>query len=285
MRHLREAVSAKVAKPEGKAEKGHGVMANELPWFQFYVADWIGDPKLGRCSPATRGIWIDLICAMHADGRTGSISGDLDELARLGHATALEFAKAVEELRKTGAADVTECNGVVTLTNRRMKRDHDERQAVKNRVHKHREQKQNASETPSVTTEKRSGNAVESLVISQKSEEERSIHKASSSSYTSAPRKAQALSADDLVAYFQAQPVYAPLDIPMEVGLCIDWWSRNKGRPPSQRAVGNWLSKAMHDAPLLVNGHGRAPTRAELTDRAFEQAVQEREELKRRLAK
>lgn len=35
------------------------------PSFQFYPGDWTSDLKLRRCSPAARGVWLDVICAFH----------------------------------------------------------------------------------------------------------------------------------------------------------------------------------------------------------------------------
>lgn len=35
------------------------------PWFKFYPTDWRSDPALRMCSPAARGVWIDMICLMH----------------------------------------------------------------------------------------------------------------------------------------------------------------------------------------------------------------------------
>lgn len=34
------------------------------PAFQFYAADWLADEQLRMCDLCTRGIWIDLLCAM-----------------------------------------------------------------------------------------------------------------------------------------------------------------------------------------------------------------------------
>jgi hypothetical protein len=39
------------------------VMGN--PWMKFFPADWRSDPKLRVCSPAARGLWMDMICLMH----------------------------------------------------------------------------------------------------------------------------------------------------------------------------------------------------------------------------
>jgi hypothetical protein len=35
------------------------------PWFKFFPTDWRADPALRMCSPAARGVWIDMICLMH----------------------------------------------------------------------------------------------------------------------------------------------------------------------------------------------------------------------------
>ena len=35
------------------------------PSFQFYPDDWMNDLGLRGCSPATRGIWADVLCMMH----------------------------------------------------------------------------------------------------------------------------------------------------------------------------------------------------------------------------
>lgn len=35
------------------------------PFLKFYPTDWRSDPALRMCSPAARGVWIDMICLMH----------------------------------------------------------------------------------------------------------------------------------------------------------------------------------------------------------------------------
>lgn len=108
------------------------------PAFQFYTGDWLKDPALSICSPATRGVWIDLICAMHESDRSGRLCGTHEQLARVARCSTVELAQALTDIQTTGAADVTERNGVVTVTNRRMYREHSERLATKTRVRKHR---------------------------------------------------------------------------------------------------------------------------------------------------
>lgn len=93
------------------------------PWMKFFVSDWRTDPKVSLCSPATRGIWMDLLCAMHELDRSGVITGTPETLARVGRCSAVELAQAVAELQTHGVADVTERCGIVTLVNRRMSRE------------------------------------------------------------------------------------------------------------------------------------------------------------------
>lgn len=98
------------------------------PFIKFFTGDWKKDPALTRCSPATRGVWIDLLCDMHELDRSGELRGTHEQLARAARCTIVEIAHALTELQATEAADVTERNGVVTVRNRRMKRDANKRQ-------------------------------------------------------------------------------------------------------------------------------------------------------------
>ena len=97
------------------------------PSFMFYTGDWLKDPKLAMCSVQARGIWIDLLCAMHEQDRSGQITGTTEQFARICRCTAVQFVQAADELKSTGTADVTERNGKMTVINRRMKREHQER--------------------------------------------------------------------------------------------------------------------------------------------------------------
>lgn len=38
------------------------------PWFKFYPQDWLGESALRLCTPAAKGLWIDMICIMHQSG-------------------------------------------------------------------------------------------------------------------------------------------------------------------------------------------------------------------------
>jgi hypothetical protein len=110
----------------------------KLPFIQFYPGDWLKDPAVGLCSPATRGIWMDAICAMHEQGQTGELSGNAASLARVCRCTPEEISCAAQELRATQTADVTICNDKITLINRRMRRLHELRKSAKERQFRHR---------------------------------------------------------------------------------------------------------------------------------------------------
>lgn len=109
------------------------------PYIQLYVRDYLSDPKLSLCCAATRGVWMDFLCVMHMNDRCGVITGTRDQLARLGRCSAVEVSTAIDELKHTETADVTERNGIVTLVCRRMKRESDARKQGRLRVQRHRE--------------------------------------------------------------------------------------------------------------------------------------------------
>jgi hypothetical protein len=119
-------------------ESGGPMSKDKYPWMQFFAGEWMADPALSKCSPATRGIWIDVLCAMHLDDRRGEVFGTVESLARMARCSIAEMTVAVDELSFTKTADVTFCNNDVTLINRRMKRAYSERENTKVRVKKHR---------------------------------------------------------------------------------------------------------------------------------------------------
>jgi hypothetical protein len=103
------------------------------------------------CTPATRGVWMDLLCAMHQSGRSGELRGTTDQIARLARSSTAELTQALTELQTTGTADVTFRNKDVTVINRKMKREAKDRAGTALRVMKHRS---NAECNGTVTPEK-----------------------------------------------------------------------------------------------------------------------------------
>ncbi len=97
------------------------------PYMQFFPGDWRQDACLSMCSPATRGVWIDWICAMHDMGRAGILVGTSQQLATLGRCSLHEIDAVLTELSHTKTAEIEKRNGVVTVKNRRMMREDDKR--------------------------------------------------------------------------------------------------------------------------------------------------------------
>lgn len=56
------------------------------PAFQFYTADWRNNAKLRRCSPAARGIWMDVLCVLHDSDEYGVCRWPLADLANSANA-------------------------------------------------------------------------------------------------------------------------------------------------------------------------------------------------------
>lgn len=92
------------------------------PYIPLYVGDWMKDPKLSLCSPATRGVWIDLICRLHELDQGGRITANVQQLARLCRCSDVEMHSAITELLTTDSAEVYERNGLFTIICKRMRK-------------------------------------------------------------------------------------------------------------------------------------------------------------------
>lgn len=128
----------------------------KLPAMQWYTGDWKKDPELSMCSPATRGIWADILCAMHEADRCGKITGTITQLARIARCSIEEMRAAAVELDETKAADVTFCHENVTLINRRMASEYKERKSALARKKCQRGQPPGQDDTTDVTQKSRS---------------------------------------------------------------------------------------------------------------------------------
>lgn len=139
-------------------------MANrrsKLPWCQFYPADWLADPELSLCGPATRGIWADWLAAMWERGQTGEIMGSIEQLARVGRCSEHEAQAAIDELERSGAADVDRVTGngsgmtQYSVRNRRMHRAASARKSNADRQKRHRQRQRDGDSNAVVTQESR----------------------------------------------------------------------------------------------------------------------------------
>lgn len=127
-------------------------MPKKLPYLPLYTGDWRKDVQLSRCTPAARGVWIDLLCAMHDDDRSGELRGTADELAVLARCPASEIVQALTVLQTKGAADVErDRNGVFVVRNRRMCKEAEKRKRNAERQMRHRLSSRDGPVTPPIT--------------------------------------------------------------------------------------------------------------------------------------
>jgi transposase-like protein len=101
----------------------------KLPWSKFFWGDWARDAQLLKCSIKTQGAWMRLLCAMHDQG-SAEVQGTPLELSRIIGCgiTPEETLEAVEELKRTGAAEVRfkgphDMSGSVRIMSRRLSRE------------------------------------------------------------------------------------------------------------------------------------------------------------------
>lgn len=82
------------------------------PAFQFYPADWRQNANLRRCSPAARGVWMNVMCLMHDSDEYGLLRWPLKEIAQAAGASMTH----VRELADKGVlkgADKGECGAYI----------------------------------------------------------------------------------------------------------------------------------------------------------------------------
>lgn len=100
----------------------------KLPWIKFYPADWLKDPALRMASRTDRGIWIDLLCFMWEANDRGVLRGRTEDFCEMLHCPEAEWITFLEQTERLRFADVSiDSHGIVTLRNRRMARDENQR--------------------------------------------------------------------------------------------------------------------------------------------------------------
>ncbi len=87
------------------------------PWLKFFTTDWRSDPRLRMCSPAARGLWIDMICIAHEAVPYGHVlvHGQTPNEAQLAFLTGTHVAEIpdlVAELERHGVFSRTK-EGVI----------------------------------------------------------------------------------------------------------------------------------------------------------------------------
>jgi len=144
-------------------------MAAKLPFIQWYPADWIAATTM--LSPATRGIWFDILNVMWQMDRAEKITGTLAEIARAGRCDAVQMRTAIDELTTFHVADITERNDKVTVVCRRFKKANAERVRIREAVKKSR---RNENVTPDIAEDRRHNIKTENLPFSVSPEPEKS---------------------------------------------------------------------------------------------------------------
>lgn len=67
------------------------------PSFQFYPGDWQRNANLRRCSPAARGVWMDIMCLMHDSDEYGVLRWPLKEIAQAAGAAISNVRELVDK--------------------------------------------------------------------------------------------------------------------------------------------------------------------------------------------
>jgi hypothetical protein len=111
--------------------------------FQVDVGLWRKDPGLNRARPLTRGIWLEILMVMHERDACGEVCGTLKDLASDARCSSGEMRTVIDELVTHRIAEVTERNGIVTLRNRKMRRQFLARKSNQTRQQRYRERRRN----------------------------------------------------------------------------------------------------------------------------------------------
>lgn len=68
------------------------------PSFQFYTGDWRKNAKLRRCTPAARGVWIDVLCLFHdSEDEYGILRWPLKDIANAAGAAMVLVRELVDK--------------------------------------------------------------------------------------------------------------------------------------------------------------------------------------------
>lgn len=124
----------------------------KLTWLKFYPSDWLSDEALRGCSPAARGLWVDMICLMAKSKKHGYLlAGDkpmgADHIARIFGETLEKTSELLVELAQAGVYSIDQdC-----IFSRRMVKEERGRKSNRDRLLRWR----NGNVTPPVTQMKR----------------------------------------------------------------------------------------------------------------------------------
>lgn len=107
----------------------------KLPWLKFYPSDWLSDEALRGCSPAARGLWVDMICLMAKSKKHGYLlAGDkpmgAEHIARIFGESLERTSELLVELAQAGVYSIEQD----TIFSRRMVKDERGRKSNRDKV-------------------------------------------------------------------------------------------------------------------------------------------------------
>ena len=104
---------------------------------QFFPSDWSRDTR--ALTPAARGIWIDILCALHNSPTRGVLVMDVEAWARVVSASPAETGACIAEIGRRAIAEVESLsNGDVRISCRRMMREEQSREGHAKRQERYR---------------------------------------------------------------------------------------------------------------------------------------------------
>ena len=131
----------------------------KLPWLKFYPSDWLSDEALRGCSPAARGLWVDMICLMAKSKKHGYLlAGDkpmgAEHISRIFGESLERTSELLVELAQAGVYSMEQD----TIFSRKMVKYEESRKSNRDRLLRWRNGNEtkmkrfcNANETPQNT--------------------------------------------------------------------------------------------------------------------------------------
>lgn len=194
----------------------------KAPASQFYWGDLKRDVEYHLMSFESRGIWIEMLTCMWDAKERGKLEGTIDQLGSLLGCKTDKLQNAVNEINVTKTGDVTNCNGIVTIINRRMFRDEKQKESIRYRVKRFREKELKRPCNTDVTPQSSSS----SSLYSKKSIPDEDFLK-------------------------ELKEKYTWIDFDKEMVKIDAWLMVNPTRKKTRRFIVSWLSRI--DKPIEVN--------------------------------
>lgn len=222
----------------------------KLPYMPLYVADYLRDT---RClSLATRGAWMDMMCALwnapKRGRRTLTMEGWAGEVGKPSSEVSLaiidlERNKVGKIIRKINAENIEE----ITIMSMRMLRDEEARKRKAKQKQYQRDKAMSLPVSPPCPQDVEAMSPGYIRSQSQKSESEEELREEKK-------RKTPLRATDDetWLTALKANPAYSHLSIDTELAKMDAWLSTRPGRQKTRKFIVNWLNKV--EKPLQVNG-------------------------------